>query len=249
MHPLGLTRTSVQHDHAFIAPDSHVQADLPGWSMAQGTVLISPHMGARFSQYYADLEPGGTSAPPLPGVSRFVYVQSGAVALTVGLITEALRPGTYAYLPPDTAHSFAATEATRLIIFEKPYVPLAGTPPPSLITGHTDDIQGEPFMGDEDAVLQTLLPTTPSFDMAVNLFSFQPGAALPFVEAHVMEHGLSFVQGQGVYRLADRWYPIQAGDTIWMASYCPQWFCAIGKTPSAYLYYKDVQRDPLAPGT
>ena len=33
--------------------------------------------------------------------------------------------------------------------------------------------------------------------------------------------------------------------TIWMASYCPQWFGALGKTPARYLYYKDIHRDAL----
>jgi (S)-ureidoglycine aminohydrolase len=50
--------------------------------------------------------------------------------------------------------------------------------------------------------------------------------------------------GQGVYRLADSWYPVQEGDVIWMASYCPQWFVAMGKEPARYLYYKDVNRIP-----
>ena len=27
----GQTRTSIQANHAFIAPDGHVPADLPGW--------------------------------------------------------------------------------------------------------------------------------------------------------------------------------------------------------------------------
>jgi (S)-ureidoglycine aminohydrolase len=30
-----------------------------------------------------------------------------------------------------------------------------------------------------------------------------------------------------------------------MASYCPQWFVAMGKKPARYLYYKDVNRHPL----
>jgi (S)-ureidoglycine aminohydrolase len=32
---------------------------------------------------------------------------------------------------------------------------------------------------------------------------------------------------------------------IWMASYCPQWFGALGKMPSKYLIYKDVNRHSL----
>ena len=37
------------------------------------------------------------------------------------------------------------------------------------------------------------------------------------------------LDGQGVYRLGDSWYPVQTGDAIWMALYCPQWFVAMGK--------------------
>lgn len=111
--------------------------------------------------------------------------------------------------------------------------------------GREQDLEGKPFLGDPDARLKTLLPEDAAFDMAVNLFTYQPGAALPFVEAHVMEHGLLMLDGAGIYRLGEAWYPVQAGDVIWMAPYCPQWFVAIGKTPARYLYYKDVSRDPL----
>jgi (S)-ureidoglycine aminohydrolase len=60
-----------------------------------------------------------------------------------------------------------------------------------------------------------------------------------------MEHGLVMLDGMGVYRLGESWYPVNEGDVIWMASYCPQWFVAMGKTPARYLYYKDVNREPL----
>ena len=69
-----------------------------------------------------------------------------------------------------------------------------------------------PFLGDPDARLQTLLPNEPSFDLAVNVFTYQPGAALPQVEVHVMEHGLLMLDGQGVYRLGDDWNPVRQGD-------------------------------------
>ena len=112
---------------------------------------------------------------------------------------------------------------------------------------------GEPFMvlstpgGDnqDQALLQVLLPDDSRFDMAVNIFTYQPGATLPFVETHIMEHGLLMLAGQGVYRLNGDWHPVQAGDVIWMASYCPQWFVAMGAEPASYIYYKDVNRAPL----
>ena len=40
------------------------------------------------------------------------------------------------------------------------------------------------------------------------------------------------LEGQGVYRLGDSWYPVREGDAIWMAPYCPQWFVAMGKGPA-----------------
>jgi len=48
--------------------------------------------------------------------------------------------------------------------------------------------------------------------------------------------------GGGIYRLGEAWYPVQAGDFIWMAPYCPQWFGALGKSPAKYLIYKDWDR-------
>jgi len=38
---------------------------------------------------------------------------------------------------------------------------------------------------------------------------------------------------------------VTQGDVIYMAPYCPQWFGALGKTPSSYLLYKDWNRHPL----
>ena len=74
--------------------------------------------------------------------------------------------------------------------------------------------------------------------------TYQPGASLPGVEIHVMEHGLLMLAGGGIYRLGQHWYPVQAGDFIWMAPFCPQWFGAIGKQPAKYLIYKDWDRYP-----
>ncbi len=134
---------------------------------------------------------------------------------------------------------------TQVTLFQKRYVPLPGVRAPKAVLGDAARVKGEPFLGDPDARLQVLLPDVPAFDLAVNLFTYQPGATLPFVETHIMEHGLLMLAGQGVYRLEDSWYPVAAGDAIWMAPYCAQWFAATGKAPARYLYYKDVNRPAL----
>lgn len=247
MNLFGTSRSSVQANHALIAPESFVRSALPGWDNSEGVILIAPQLGARFTQYLALMSAGAVAGPALPGVERVLYVLDGEVSLQQGRArAEVLKAGGYAYVPPNADDvRLQAVGASRLNIFEKAYTPLPAVPAPRLIFGQEQDLQGAPFLGDPDAVLKTLLPLEASFDLAVNVFTFRPGAALPLVEVHVMEHGLLMLAGQGVYRLGDAWYPVREGDVIWMAPFCPQWFVAMGKEPARYLYYKDVNRDPL----
>ena len=234
MKPLGQTRTTIQANHAFIAPDGHVIAPLAGWEATQGIILISPHMRnlPRFTQYLALMDAGAKSAMPFDNVQRFVYVMDGVIQLEMDEQALDLVAGHFAYIPANTSHQLSSEAEAKALIFEKPYT--------------QSNLDGEPFMGDEDARLRTLLPTDIQYDMAINLFTFQSGAALPFVETHIMEHGLYLLEGQGIYRLYEAWYPIHADDVLWMGAYCPQWFCAFGKTQSTYIYYKDMNRDPLS---
>jgi len=48
-----------------------------------------------------------------------------------------------------------------------------------------------------------------------------------------MERGMMILRGQALSFEAD-WHPVQAGDAIWAAPYCPQWFVALGKTPASF---------------
>ena len=143
---------------------------------------------------------------------------------------------------PPTA---ARNRRPRLAVFEKRYQ-LGAAAAPGVRIGHEKDFPGNVFQNDPALRLQTLLPIEPQFDMAVNIFTYDSGGHLPQVEIHVMEHGLLMLEGTGIYRLGDKWFPVQAGDVIWMASYCPQWFVAMGKQPARYLYYKDIHRDRLS---
>lgn len=246
VNPLGTTRSRVAADHALITPETHVWAPLPGWRGASAAIHISPQMGARFTQATVAMEAKATGGAASPGVERLVYPLEGRLRLSVaGAGPKEIGPGDFAYLPADCAHELVAATPSRIVLFEKPYTKLAGVAAPEPVVGRIADAEGVAFMGDPDARLQTLLPTDERFDMAVNVFTYQPGAALPQVEIHVMEHGLLMLDGAGVYRLGESWYPVQTGDVIWMRSYCPQWFVAIGKEPARYLYYKDVNRDPL----
>jgi (S)-ureidoglycine aminohydrolase len=247
MDPFGTTRSRLARDHALIAPDSFVRCELPGWTKTLGIILIAPRMGAEFVQFVAEMAPGGTSGNSAQGVERVIFVLEGEVVLAVKNGAEyGLGEGGFAYVPPGAEASLRSSQATRLNVFEKRYSAQPGVDSPGLICGNEHDVVGQPFLGDPAARLQMLLPSAPGFDLAVNIFTYDPGATLPMVESHVMEHGLLMLAGEGVYRLGDSWYPVREGDVIWMAPYCPQWFVAMGKSPARYLYYKDVNRDPLA---
>jgi (S)-ureidoglycine aminohydrolase len=245
MDIFGSTRSRVRSNYALITPDTHVPSPLLGWENATAFFHITPELGARFLQYTAILTPGAKSAPPAATVERLIFVLEGNLLLEHEDSTTPLKPGSFAFFPAGVAHVMTTKEYSKLIVFEKVYVPLPNTPAPRVIIGHEDDVEAKAFLGDPDARLKTLLPIEPAFDLAVNIFTYQPGATLPFVEIHVMEHGLQMLQGSGVYRLGEDYMPVAAGDIIWMASHCPQWFVAMGKQPARYLYYKDIHRDGL----
>jgi (S)-ureidoglycine aminohydrolase len=242
----GHTRARIAARHALITPGNHVNSSVPGFTGATTVVLINEAMGAKFAQLLVTFTADGHAAQPASGTQTFGYVMQGGGALTVGKDKAKIHAGGYFYVPAGQPWSLTAPKAgTQLTLFQKKYVALPGVALPKAIIGDVAKVKGTPFLGDPAANLQVLLPDEPAFDMAVNQFAYQPGGHLPFVEVHVMEHGLIMTGGAGVYRLEDSWYPVQAGDAIWMAPYCAQWFVAMGKTPASYLYYKDVNRPAI----
>jgi (S)-ureidoglycine aminohydrolase len=201
-------------------------------------------VGARFTEYTAEFEAGGELGST--SAQRFVYVIDGGLELHVNGKSSGLGAPGYAFLPEGLPHKIVATKVSRVAVVEKPYQPIDSVEIPRLIVSNEDDVLSHPLDDDPALQVKCLLPDEVSFDFAVNSMVYQPGAALRMVEMHVMEHGLIMLEGGGIYRLGDSWYPVTAGDFIWMAPWCPQWFGAIGKVPAKYLIYKDWNRHPLS---
>ncbi|MBI2690239.1 MAG: (S)-ureidoglycine aminohydrolase [Acidobacteria bacterium] len=241
MHNLGHTRSARRTDHYLLTPDTFVRTPMPGMTNATAVVHASPAGGAKFTQYTAELEAGGAFGPT--SAQRFIYVLEGV--LTAGECT--LGPNAYLYIPAGTALEIRAATKARAAVIEKPFQPLAGVAAPEILSGDETSVASVALGGDETLQVRQLIPEGPRFDFAVNTMIYEPGAALSMVEIHVMEHGLLMLEGGGIYRLGDCWYPVTAGDFIWMGPYCPQWFGALGKTPAKYLIYKDFNRHPLDP--
>jgi (S)-ureidoglycine aminohydrolase len=238
MQELGYTRSSRQADHVLLTPDTFVRAPLPGMRNATAIVHAGPAIGAAFTQYTVEFAAGGAMSPA--AVQRFLYVLQGEVTLLLDGQKYLLQECGYAYLPSASKAEIWASSTARAEVVEKTYVALEGIHPAKAIFGNESNVEPQ-RLGDGLEVC-ILLPEDPSFDFAVNTMTYQPGAALSMVEAHVMEHGMLMLAGGGIYRLGDRWYPVTAGDFIWMAPWCPQWFGALGQKPAKYLIYKDWNR-------
>jgi (S)-ureidoglycine aminohydrolase len=206
---------------------------------ATAIVHVNPALGAAFTQYSAELEAKGQLGHAAG--QRFIYVIDGALAID----ESTLIAGDYAYIPEGCDRSVRAESDSRLAVIEKRYRPMRGVDTPGFFTGRESASAAQSLADDDSLQVRMLLPDDPAHDFAVNVMIYQPGASLSMVEIHVMEHGLLMLEGGGIYRLSDCWYPVSAGDFIWMAPYCPQWFGALGRSPAKYLIYKDANRHPL----
>ena len=243
MRQLGSSRSSLKADHLLQTPDTFVRTPLPGADGVEFIIHAAPQLGARFTEMTAEFVAGGTlgSAP----AQRFLYVLDGKLELKAGGKRRVLTPGGFAYFPQGAPHTVRAQGIARAAVIEKSFEPVAGEPAPEIIISDEDDIASVALMGDHALRVRALLPDAPPYDFAVNTMTYDPGASLSMVEVHVMEHGLLMLEGGGIYRLGDSWYPVHAGDFIWMRAFCPQWFGALGKKPAKYLIYKDWRRHPL----
>jgi len=244
VHNLGQTRSSQKSNHLLITPDTFVRNPLPGMKKCMAIVHAGPAVGARFTQYTAEFEAGGELGSTQS--QRFIFVMEGSVTVEINGKRNKLGTRGYAYLPEGLPHRVVSAKTSRVSVIEKPYQALPSIEPPRLIVSNEQDVSSHPLGDDPDLRVRCLLPDQMNFDFAVNTMTFQPGASLSMVEMHVMEHGLMMLEGGGIYRLGESWYPVTAGDFIWMAPWCPQWFGALGKVPAKYLIYKDWNRHPLA---
>jgi (S)-ureidoglycine aminohydrolase len=223
---------------------------LPGWQDTRLWVIARPMTGfaETFSQYIMEVQPGGGSDSPETeeGAQGVLFVVEGEATLEVAGETHLLRPGGYAYLPPSAQwrlHNRGAA-ALRFHWVRKIWEPAPGLSEPDVLVLNEADIAPTP-MPDTDGAWATTRFVDPAdlrHDMHVTVVTFQPGGVIPFLETHVMEHGLYVLEGKAVYKLNNDWVEVEAGDFMWLRAFCPQACYAGGPGPFRYLLYKDVNR-------
>jgi (S)-ureidoglycine aminohydrolase len=229
-----------------------VTSFLPHWEKARAWILARPLSGfaETFSQYAMEVEPGGGSQKPEPDVTAegVVFVTDGAITLTIGGKAYEMQSGGYAYIPPGTRWTLrnGRSSTARFQWIRKAYETADGVAAPEAFVTHEKDAMpiAMPDTNGAWATTRFVDPADLRHDMHVNIVTFQPGGVIPFMETHVMEHGLYVLEGKAVYRLNQDWVEVEAGDFMWLRSFCPQACYAGGPNPFRYLLYKDVNRHP-----
>ncbi len=227
-----------------------VTSFLPFWDDTRAWVLARPLSGfaETFSQYIMEVRPGGGSDRPETDsrAQAVLFVVEGTATLSVGGAIHEMTPGGYAYLPPDSHWTLRNMGDTPLRFhwIRKAYQAVDGLDAPDFLILNENDISPIPMPGTEGkwATTRFVDPTDMRHDMHVTVVTFEPGAVIPFLETHVMEHGLYVLEGKAAYRLNTDWVEVEAGDFMWLRAFCPQACYAGGPGRFRYLLYKDVNR-------
>ena len=134
MYNLGHTRSDRQPTHLLQTPDTFIGMPLPGFDSVTVIVHAAPAIGAAFTQYTAEFEPGG-SLGPAHG-QRFLYVLEGSISVALGGQTRQLGPGGFAHVPANQQHTVKSTAKARVAVIEKPAISLLNDAPAPALFGN-----------------------------------------------------------------------------------------------------------------
>ena len=231
-----------------------VTSKFPNWLNTRAWILAKPLSGfaQTFSQYIMEVSPNGgsTNPDPDPNVESILFVTDGVLDLDLDGINYKMSQGGYAYLSSKSQwkiyNRYKKTVSFHWI--RKCYEKIDGFDIPESFVTNEKEISPGGLTSDQTegiwSTTQFVDPNDLSHDCHVNIVNFKPGGVIPFEETHVMEHGLFVLEGKAVYRLNEDWIEVEAGDFMWLRSFCPQACYAGGPNNFRYLLYKDVNRHP-----
>ena len=231
--------------YAILPHAQRVESYLPQFNAGvQAKVMAAPVMGARFVEHELLVEANGATAEPVvENLEQFFYVMEGGLEFQIDGKAHKLRQGSFCWLPPERPYTLSNKndEQCRMLWIRRKYEVIERLGIPEPIVSHEDDVKAEPT----DTYMEKHLTPyeDPRFDMGINIQIFDPGVYFTFVESHIMEHGLYMLKGRGIYWLNQEYMEVQQDDFIFMAPFCPQFYYSTGWDKSAYLLYKDVNRD------
>ena len=229
-----------------------VTSYLPHWQRTIAWIIARPLSGfsETFTQYVMDVSPGGGSDRPEPDAEAegVIFLMDGELTVTVDGAAHRMLKGGWAFLPPGSGWTLrnTGTVPAKFHWIRKIYEKVDGIDVPPLQFSHDQDVVplSMPGTAGKWATTRFVDPEDLRHDMHVNIVTFEPGAIIPFMETHVMEHGLYVREGKAVYKLNQDWVEVEAGDFMWLRAFCPQACYAGGPGKFRYLLYKDVNRHP-----
>jgi (S)-ureidoglycine aminohydrolase len=229
-----------------------VTSILPHWEKTRAWIISRPMSGfaETFAQYIMEVAPGGGSIRPEPDqrAQAAIFVVEGEGMITYEGRDLPLRTGSFAYLPAGAKWTFRndSDAPIRFHWVRKVFKAVEGLELPPAVFTHEDDclLDWMPNTNETWGTTRFLDPSDVRYDFHLNIVTFEPGGIIPFMETHIMEHGLYVLEGKAVYRLNSDWVEVEAGDYMWLRAYCPQACYAGGPGRFRYLLYKDVNRHP-----
>ncbi len=234
-------------EYMVLPPENRCSSPHTNLRQADEQVFVTPKLGASYVMSEVVVQPsGGTIRPFNNRLEHFLFILEGKLELSLAGSERHMGPGSFVWIPPRCPYEYAnkTQEACRLVWFRRRYAQLEQLDIPEPVFGNENDIAAVPEV-DLNPEKQLIPYTNPGIDMAFNLIVCQPGAYYGLVETHAWEHAMYMLDGEGVLFLNGKPLHVKQRDFIYIAPYCPEWFCALGmdNKPVRFLLYWDCNRD------
>ena len=233
--------------YALIPPDAPVTNLIPEMPECRVKILASPELGAAFVQYWLEAAPGKGTVYPLAaenGIETFFFLLEGTCTLSFCGQTVQAQPGVFLYCSPLDSFRFTCTgdRPMKALLYKQRYQPLKGVAAPHSFCSNAAALPPE----EGGSILtRKLIPSDLSFDFQMNLLTFVPGNAHTFVETHLQEHSICFLEGKCVYLIGEEWKMVKKDDFLWFGPYTPQACYNLDGERFSYLLSKDCNRDAV----
>lgn len=209
--------------YALIPPLGRTSSSVPGFEECNITIVASPHYGAGFVEYLAEVPSGAKTTRRFgngEGVESFVFSLSGNGEVEIGGRSELVEERGYAYSPASESIQLEnnSGEPWQLLLHKQLYQPLEGYSARTVF-GNLDDVEIEPLMGVKEVQEGDLLPVELGFDVNFHNMVYEPGAPVPYAANHLEEHGMFFLSGGGLYLIEGEWIHVKKGDFLWFGPY------------------------------
>ena len=157
--------------------------------------------GAGFVQHHLTIEAGATAPRKSDGrIESFLYILSGQANLFTDGSTHKRPLVTGEFRVPSSRRATSRSQPRKRrppCCFTRSMNPPGHRSSQRQSSPTRRNIPADVWMNNPASRLQLLIPDELQYDFAMNIFTFDPGHGLPYVETHVMEHGLLRAAGQG----------------------------------------------------